>query len=353
MLIFGTAGQGKTYAIQGMLCEMSKFRQNSLIVDYTDGFKPKQLEPETRHLLSPMQHVVRNEPLPINPFLAIEMDDGGIVTRDNPATIARRIRDIFSKVYQTGEQQASILYDAIMAGISQYGTSMNLDTLMDLLALKTEEKAFRNQAHSLLLKFRPFVDSKPFSFGEDNLDWDSLFSKEDPLCNVFQLTGMSSEDQKMIVEFILWNLYGHLQAKGTKTDPKVLVLDEVQNLDHSDGSPLSKYIREGRKFGVSLIMATQTLSKFNKDERAQLFNASCKLFFKPSPTEINSFATLAAQEDQQGGRSVQDWIRNLSALSKGECFFVGPRLDERTQRLMPQSVVRIRISSLKDRGFHV
>ena len=51
-------------------------------------------------------------------------------------------------------------------------------------------------------------------------------------------------------------------------DVKYVVLDEVQNLDHRQGSPLEKMLREGRKFGVSLILATQTLSNLKKEEQA-------------------------------------------------------------------------------------
>jgi len=90
------------------------------------------------------------------------------------------------------------------------------------------------------------------------------------------------------------DLYGYLQAKGRKDEPKVIVLDEVQNLDHRDGSPLSKYLREGRKFGLSLIMATQIMSSLGKDERDRMFNAGHKLFFRPADTEIRAYADIAA-----------------------------------------------------------
>src|SRR5690606_27111909 len=108
----------------------------------------------------------------------------------------------------------------------------------------------------------------------------------------------------------------HLQAKGKKTDPKVLVLDEVQNLDHNEGSPLSKYLREGRKFGVSLILATQTLSNLKKEERDRMFMAEHKLFFRPADTEIRVFAEIAAQSTQQ---KTEEWIPKLADLKKGEC----------------------------------
>src|ERR1700739_3501512 len=68
ILIFGSSGMGKTYTIQCLLFEMGRSGQNSLIVDYTNGFFDKQLEREFTNLLRPVQHVVRREPLAINPF---------------------------------------------------------------------------------------------------------------------------------------------------------------------------------------------------------------------------------------------------------------------------------------------
>ena len=45
LLIFGASGTGKTYTIQAIMAELSKFGINSLIVDYSSGFTNKQLEP--------------------------------------------------------------------------------------------------------------------------------------------------------------------------------------------------------------------------------------------------------------------------------------------------------------------
>ena len=153
---------------------------------------------------------------------------------------------------------------------------------------------------------------------------------------------------RLITEFILWDLYGHLQSKGKKTDPKVIVLDEVQNLDHKEGSPLSKYLREGRKFGLSLILATQTMSNMKKDERDRMFQAEHKLFFKPADTELKAFADIAALATRQ---KVDDWIRKLSSLSKGECYSIGKTLSPDGERLVSRAL-KIRITVLEERSFN-
>jgi DNA phosphorothioation-dependent restriction protein DptH len=189
---------------------------------------------------------------------------------------------------------------------------------------------------------------QPFSSGEAGIDWDHLFLEKDPICNIFQLAGMDMYSGRLITEFILWDLYGHLQSKGKKSDPKVIVLDEVQNLDHKEGSPLSKYLREGRKFGLSLILATQTMSNMRKDERDRMFNAEHKLFFRPADTELKAFAEIAALATRQ---KVDDWIRKLSSLSKGECYSIGRVLDQNGEKLVPRAL-KIRIKALEERDFN-
>ena len=348
MLIFGSSGQGKTYAIQCMLCEMSKFRQNSLIIDYTNGFLPNHLEDVAKEVLDTRQYVVRQEPLPINPFLPQVSDNGGIVLRENSNAIAKRIAGLFDSVYDIGDQQYSVLHRVIMEGVESLKSEMNLDHMLSLIESMAEDKKYKTYAQSIYNKLRPFILDQPFSSGNEGFDWDHLFLKQKPLCNIFQLAGMDTYSGRIITEFILWDLYGHLQSKGKKTDPKVIVLDEVQNLDHKEGSPLSKYLREGRKFGLSLILATQTMSGMKKDERDRMFQAEHKLFFKPADTELKAFADIAALATRQ---KVDDWIRKLSSLSKGECYSIGKALFHNGEKLVSKAL-KINITALEERSFN-
>ncbi|VEN73294.1 AAA-like domain protein [Candidatus Desulfarcum epimagneticum] len=348
MLIFGSSGQGKTYAIQCILCEMGKFRQKSLIIDYTNGFLPDQLEPETNDIVAPEQHVVSNNPLPINPFLPQVSDHGGIIIKQNANDVAKRIAGLFNAVYNIGDQQYSVLHRAIMDGVESLREQMNLEQMLAVIEEMTKDKKFKSSAQTLYNKLRPFVLDKPFSHGEKEFDWTSIFQDQDPLCNIFQLAGKDGYSQKLITEFILWDLYGFLQSKGKKSEPKVIVLDEVQNLDHQEDSPLSKYLREGRKFGLSLILATQTMSNMKKDEQDRMFNAEHKLFFRPADTELKSFANIAALFTDQ---SPNDWIGRLSSLKKGECFSIGQGFNTTSNQLV-QKVSKIKISALGERGFN-
>jgi DNA phosphorothioation-dependent restriction protein DptH len=152
---------------------------------------------------------------------------------------------------------------------------------------------------------------------------------------------------RLITEFSLIDLYWHYRARGSKDEPKVIVLDEIQNLDHQLDSPLGQFLTEGRKFGISLILATQTLSNFGKDERDRLFQAGHKLFFKPADTEVRTYAQILA--DATGSR-MEEWVDRLSSLKRGECYSLGYAFNDATSKLEVGKWFKIQIKPLEQRG---
>ena len=352
LLIFGSSGQGKTYAIQALLCELGKKGQHSLILDYTEGFKIGQMEKETLNSLRPEQHVVRNTPLPIDPFAFYSQTDGGIVIQDRPVDVAKRVASIFKSVYSDiGSIQYSVLVDAIRSGLGSQGR-LTLDGLRGILdAMAAAGGRTRGSIESLRQKIGSFADDNPFSPADSTIGWEDLFSDPDHLCHVFQLTGLDRISRRTIVEFVLWDLYAHVRANGRKERPKVLVLDEVQNLSQDADAPLSNYLAEARKFGISLIMATQSVNNANSQEfKDKLFLASQLLLFQPPAASAKEYAKIICDR-LGGGESSDEWKRRLMNLTRGECYAIGPVIDPRTNRLRPSSVERVRVTTLHERGF--
>lgn len=347
MLIFGSSGMGKTYTIQCLLCELGRCGQNSLIVDYTNGFMDNQLETDFKGLLSPVQHVIRRKPLAINPFRRqIEMI-GDEAIPEVASITAQRVSGVFSGVYSFGDQQKSALYQAIKNGLEQSGDlGISLEDLIPRLEELTEDKGTQGQAAgSVISKLRPFLDQNPFGT-EDPESWERLFNDPIHRCHVIQLAGFMKDAGRLVTEFSLIDLYWFYRGVGTQSRPRVVVLDEVQNLDHREESPLAQLLREGRKFGFSLILATQIMSNLDRDERDRLFLAGHKLFFRPADTEMKSYAEIASIST---GDKVDVWQKRLAGLKKGECYSLGPSLSESTGNLEVKAF-KIQISSLGDRN---
>jgi len=346
LLIFGASGSGKTYTIQTLLSELGKKGINSLIVDYTNGFTNSQLEAIVKKELKTKQNIIRNEVLPINPFRKQCSYVDEIPLEDTPVQIAQRVSGVFAEVYSLGEQQKAAIYRAIIEGVKEEGNSFNLEKLLDkLVSIQSERGPIANSASTVINKIRPFIDMNPFG-EEDPNSWEKLYLDNVSRCHIIQLAGFMKDAARLITEFSLIDLYWYYRAKGNKDMPRVIVLDEIQNLDHSLESPLGQFLTEGRKFGISLILATQTLSNLDKDEKDRLFQASHKLFFRPADTEIRAFAQLLADVTNE---KQELWLHRLSALKRGECYSLGHAFNEVTGKLEVNRHFKIKIKSLGER----
>ena len=87
------------------------------------------------------------------------------------------------------------------------------------------------------------------------------------------------------------------------------------------------------------------MSNLEKDERDRLFNAAHKLFFRPADTEIKKYAEIASIFTNE---KIDIWIRRLAELKKGQCYSLGPSLNETTGSLETKAFP-IFITSLRDR----
>ena len=353
MLIFGASGMGKTYAIQCLLCEMGKQGQNSLILDYTNGFTSDKLERLTAEYLKPEQHYIYNYPLPIDPFKVQVTYQDGMVFGDRPYDVAKRVASIFKSVYDLGDQQFSVLADAITDGLMHGSGAFTLADLLTVIQGYLGDSLHTPATvRTTVSKLKPFVQGNPFASGGGEIGWLELFRDVGSRCHVFQFYRVDRTSARAIIEFVLWDLYGFVCGSGTKEVPRVVVLDEVQNLDLSPDAPVAKYLTEGRKHGLALITATQTVRGVGgvSDARvSRLFQAEHKLFFRPTENEMREHAQLL--HNAISAVSVSDWVTRLASLQKGECWSLGQGLNEIAERLSLQAQ-RIKVTSLEDRGLN-
>lgn len=338
LLIFGGSGSGKTYAIQCLLLEMTKQHQHAAIIDYTEGFLPGKLDPTFVQRAQPETHVLVQRPFPINPFQRLEREEPGIgLLQEHSHNVASRVADVFSSVYTIGEVQRATLARHIEQGLST-NSHFGLEELLQAL------EADASAPPTLAIKIAEFVKQKPFSLDEGS-GWKQIFVGPLP-AHILQLVNISKDMQRLITEFALWDFFAYATRNGNKDRPLPVVLDEVQNLDHRSDRAIDKLLREGRKFGVGMILATQTISQFDKEQRSRLFQCTEKLFFKPVDTELREFAQILAEVSPV--RSRDEWVMELSKLNKGECWAIGPHriIEGKPMRREP---VKLKITSLDAR----
>lgn len=319
LLITGTSGQGKTYAIQAMMHEALKHGISIVVFDYTSGFSSKQLEPKFLSKLEGRidQKFVYSEGVPISPFVQHELQVSDRKELEKPANVATRIAATFSHQYKFGDQQRSAIYQACTSGITKYKEDMSMSHLRgELSGIGTKF------ADSVISRLLPFFDMVEFH-NNRNYDWGSILYNDLGRLTIFQLANIERDMQVVITEFMLWDLWNYAVIKdGNKDKPFIVVLDEAQNLSHSETSPSGKILTEGRKFGWSAWYATQSLSTLGSDEVSRLQNSSLKMYFKPIETDIKDMSRYIDSTNPN------DYIDRLSNLKKGECIVVGDRIQK-------------------------
>ena len=317
MIILGSSGSGKSYAIKMILAELARAKQPSLILDYTEGFTPEGLADIAKWVRE--QKELISSQLELNPFA-----EHGL---KNPYLIADRVAGVFARIWKgLGSRQKTVLQDSIEEGLKRGGV-FTFNDLLDILNEKYADKTNidRNNAGTCASHIKPLCKINPFCPpSSDYSFWDGVFdvSDNDEQINVIQLKSIPREVSLAIIEFVLWDLYYHLVAiHSTEFTPHPIVLDEIQNLNLTLDSPVGKYFTEGRKHGISLIAATQSVSVIGgKSSSAMsiLTNAATIMFFRPVPNEMKSVGEVVANLDNRKTRD--EWAEQLSGLAKGHCL---------------------------------
>ena len=319
--------------------ELAKHSINSMVVDYTNGFLPEHLEPEFIDSVKPRTDLIADKPLKLNPFEKQKNIVAGTELTDKAYDVATRVASVFKSVYSSiGDQQLPTLIRVIEEGLETYGEQYNFKHMLQ--ALEDYDQTGIKVANKLL----PLVKANIFAF-DDTEGWNDIYQSKGSVCRLIQMARLSRDVWLAAVEFILWDLYSYACLHGDKNSPLPIVLDEVQNLDHRLESPLGKMLTEGRKYGISLILATQTMSNLGKDEQDRLFQASHKLFFAPAMTEVQTYAKLL--EQAVPGSDKKYWLSELSKLKKGECISVG--MHANANGVLVQSAKHLKVAKLSAR----
>lgn len=340
LIIFGSSGNGKTYAIQCLLAELARKQLNTMVLDYSQSFTPSEILPPVKaYFPESEQHVVVAKPLPINPLTRQKLIQ--LNTDEPPYLVAGRITDIFKKIFNLGTQQVNILQDAVIACMERNPETTLQHVEHALETFRDDARHNKNSLETLQSHVRSFIRTNPFTKPQDDTGWDKLYRML-PACNhIFQLASMPDVFAAGIIEFVLWDLFFHAQRNGTPEHPSIVVLDEIQNLSLQSGSPVDKILREGRKFGMGLIAATQSFSGI-KQALSTLNQAAYKLYFRPADNEM---AECGKQlHDVDSSYSASEWKEQLARLKRGECYIVGPvSAQERPVRF-------VKIASMEERG---
>jgi DNA phosphorothioation-dependent restriction protein DptH len=166
----------------------------------------------------------------------------------------------------------------------------------------------------------------------EKLAWSDILQGENRAV-ILQLKGLEHSLERAVTEFLLWNLIGFIEALGPGPLRCFVILDEAHKLSFNAGSPVEKLLREGRKFGLGLILASQQPEDFSTVAFA---NTATKIVFQ------------VGDERSTISRQLHRKIKN--AHSFGEVYQVITRLPRGWAYVLTENVGKVvHIANFADR----
>jgi len=328
-LILGESGVGKTETIKCLIAELAQKGFNSIVFDYGQGFSVEHSSEKFNRFARVNEFHVNKDGVNINPFQMFPTDLHG------PLNVAQRIADSFQRIYtQIGIQQHAVLRNAIIQLMDDYEITITeqntwnnplpwFNGLMNTLNRLAEDRdnPQRKIAASLSSHISTVFLFDIFRDNGVNISWNDILNTNGRT-HIIQLKGLERSLEKVVTELMLWNLIGYVESMGPGPIKLFIVLDEAHKLSIDEGSPVEKLLREGRKFGLGIMLASQEVEDFSK---VAFSNTATKLIFRN--TDDNSVLTRLINKNMTGSNSF-DQIRNtMPKLKKGHAYFISNDLN--------------------------
>lgn len=284
VLILGESGSGKTYTASRLVIELAHAHLPSIVFDYGQGFSLQHAPEAFRDDVRTIELQLSRDGIGINPLQIFPIDIHG------PATVAQRVADTFVRVYsRLGVQQHTLLRRAVLELLAEAGISADdrrtwtkaPPPFRDLEQKLTEyagseDATTRRAASSAGSHVSTLFFFNTFRKTGHALSWSDLLAKRNEVW-ILQLGGLEASVERAVTEFLLWSLIRYFEVLGPGSLRCFVVLDEAHKLAFGSGSPVEKILREGRKFGLGAILASQQPEDFSPVAFA---NTATKIVFQ-------------------------------------------------------------------------
>lgn len=291
--VTGKSGTGKTYWV----CqEIGKFVSNQipvLIVDFSGSYTDRELEKNFR----------KNQKISIatsNPKITPVIISAGKNTVENVTDALIQILDVQSML------QRKLLEEISWNVLKQSGYISFKRLYDELLKLGSgEEESERGKNISFLMSrlyYLRNIDSFRVAMGTAKRKADVV---------IMQFSDYPERIRKSLAQFFL-----EIEWRNICEDEKQvqIILDEFQVLP-LEGTAIEEMLREGRKYGVGMIL----LSQYEPRSEAKniLEQAATSIYFQPNERNIISTAQAISREQYR------EWIPILKKLTIGTCVLSG------------------------------
>ncbi len=290
--IVGIPGQGKSVTTRRLIKEMAAHGLPSLVIDFHGDMAANP--PANAEVLS------AETGLPFTPF---ETLPSGEPARVNQA--AWELAEVIQFVGSLGEIQRSNVYKALQEAYSNAIGEGRPPTLTEFASALEEVESRARGARNARERVRPLTD-----FGLFDESASRSFNPRQAGM-VVDLSRLGLEEvQIAATSFLLRQVYRDMFSWPQDGTLKLaIVLDEAHRV--ANDVTLPKLMKEGRKYGVVVVVASQGLSDFHRDV---LGNAGMKIVFRTNHPESKAVARYLR------GRAGQDLGVEIEKLGVGQAY---------------------------------
>lgn len=281
--MFGKSGSGKSVAIQELCVALCGIGAKVIVID--DG---RSFEHMAKSLGGAFVEFRLRDGFSVNPFSMIDTT----LVSDDPDYMVDALAMLKSIVGQMGrhsdrlnDTERGLIDSAVNEVWTAHGRSGSVDHVIEAL------RAAKNQfAEDLAIAMYPFSSGGTygqFFTGEASVDMSAALT-------VFELSDLSSrEELRSVVLTAIMFLSSQNMRRIDRSIPKALVIDEAWQMlrGGSMADFVETYSRTCRKYGASLITATQSINDYYKSEGslAALENSDWSVVLQQKPETINDF----------------------------------------------------------------
>lgn len=307
ILVYGKSGQGKTYLLCRMLEKYCQKDKKILIIDYSGSYSEGELQDKGFRYNKK-----------INRFILPGRNLEWNFRVGNNENFQQDVTDALLEALKcNGYFQKKLLGDAIRE-IIQKGGKINFpeiaEKLEQMLQKEEAEKISENRENigRLLTRLAPYV-----RIGEFNIVRGITSAENLKQITIVDVSDYPESQRRFLTEFLVSLFWRETYRQEFSNRCDVLLLDEMQFLSVGEGSMLSAMLREGRKKGLEVVLATQFIDHYEKEEIQALQQADNIIIFSPTFEDLKRSARMINPTE------TKIWEKILQELRKGQAVLKG------------------------------
>jgi hypothetical protein len=270
ILIVGKSGAGKTQSAAAFIVGLWKAKVPSVIFDFQGEYMDSKLvnaDHQTFLDCTEAEVLDAADGIDVNPLEV--PDDPHTGNKQNFMKVVYQVSTSLSKIFGLGDIQRAILRDALGQAFVVNGfvvgakeTWNNAPPTLSQVweILKHLEQSEGGNVRNLNLRVQPLFETGVFVETGDTKSFDRILSHN----SIIRLSNLATPELMVAVSrFVLQKIYANMLSKGPCDQLRVFaVVDEAHKLSYDE--TLTELIREARKYGVGILLASQSVKDFDR-----------------------------------------------------------------------------------------